>query len=299
MCIIVVKNKNINKLPQEKYLKNCFENNSEGAGFMYTYKGKVVIDKGYMNYKDFLKHYNKLCRKFNDFKNKSLIMHFRIGTAGTNSKENTHPYPVTDSISLLHKTYIKTDLGVTHNGIIHDYNPTKQEKKLDINDTQSFIIKYIYPLYSHYKDFYKNEYILKGMEDITGSRLAFLDKNDIISLVGEFDEDEDGILYSNDGYKTNYMLSYTYYSPHSSTNTIYDYDYNYENHKKEDTSLYDLELDSNWYICIEGKEFEKVGDRQLIFDYYDYALYEIKNGKYEFISEDVEIYDENGEEIIL
>lgn len=301
MCIIVVKDK-FNPLPKEEYLKNCFDNNPDGAGFMYTKQGKVIIDKGYMNYKSFLKQYNKLCRKFNDFENKSLIMHFRIGTAGSNSKENTHPYPVTDSISQLHKTYIKTDLGMAHNGIIHDYNPTKKEKKLDINDTQNFIIKYVYPLYSHYKDFYKNEYIMSGLNDITGSRLAFLDKNDIITLVGEFEEDEEGIKYSNDGFRTNWYTRYVtnsyYTTPHASTNTIYDYDEN--DYTYDHDGLYDLQLEPNWYISVEEKMAEKVGDRRLIYDYYEGSLFEITDrGNYVFISDVVEIYDENGEEIIL
>lgn len=293
MCIIVVKDK-YNSLPKTEYLENCFDNNPDGAGFMYTKRGKVIIDKGYMTYKSFIKQYNKLCRKFNNFENKALIMHFRIGTAGTNSAKNTHPYPITDSISQLHKTYIKTDLGMAHNGIIHNYNPSAKEKKLDINDTQNFIIKYVYSLYSHYKDFYKNEYILAGLDDITGSKLAFLDKNDIISLVGEFEEDENGIKYSNDTYKHNWYSRYYYQFPE------YDYpEYNYNSDYKTQESLYDLQLEPNWYISVDEKEFEKVGERRLVYDYYDECLYELKNNKYEYISDKVEVFDENGEEVIL
>ena len=139
MCIIVVKDKK-NKLPKEEYLRNCFENNPDGAGFMYTKKGSVIIDKGYMTYKNFIKRYKKLCKKFNNFDNKALIMHFRIGTAGANSPQNTHPYPITDDKKLLHKTYVKTNLGMAHNGIIRAYNPPQNVK--DINDTQNFIMNY-------------------------------------------------------------------------------------------------------------------------------------------------------------
>lgn len=296
MCIIVVKDKH-NPLPKASYLENCFDNNPDGAGFMYTKRNKVVIDKGYMTYKSFMKQYDKLCRKFNNFKNKSLIIHFRIGTAGSNSKKNTHPYPITDNISKLHAKYIRTDLGMAHNGIIQEYNPTRKEKRLDINDTQNFIIKYVYPLYSHYKDFYKNQYITSGLEDITGSRLAFLDKNDIITLVGEFEKDEDGIKYSNDGFKSNWYTRYYL----SNTNRYYNTTeyYNTKNTYERDNT-YDLQLESNWYISVEEKELEKVGDRRLIYDYYEGGLYELlDSGQYEFISHMVDIFDENGEEVIL
>ena len=120
MCIIVAKDKKT-KLPKEEYLRNCFESNDDGAGFMYVDNGKVIIDKGYMKYDKFIKHYHELCKKYNNFKNKALVMHFRIGTAGENSKANTHPYPITRHRKPLHKTFVKTDLGVVHNGIIHDY----------------------------------------------------------------------------------------------------------------------------------------------------------------------------------
>ena len=167
MCIIVAKDK-MTQLPKTEYLKNCFENNSDGAGFMYVDNGKVIIDKGYMTYSNFIKHYNKLCKKYNDFKNKSLVMHFRIGTAGANSQENTHPYPITNDKNTLHKRYYMTDLGMAHNGIISQYNPPLEDKT--INDTQNFIIKYVHPLYSHYRDFYKNPYIMDGLSDITNSK---------------------------------------------------------------------------------------------------------------------------------
>ena len=54
-------------------------------------------------------------------------MHFRIGTAGANSKENTHPYPISDDKRDLHKTYVKTNLGVVHNGIIENYIALREE----------------------------------------------------------------------------------------------------------------------------------------------------------------------------
>lgn len=288
MCIIVAKNK-LTKLPKETYLQNCFDNNPDGAGFMYTKNGRVIIDKGYMTFRSFIKRYHKLCKRFNNFENKALVMHFRIGTAGANSPQNTHPYPVTDNKKLLHKTYVKTGLGVVHNGIISQYNPEKHIK--DVNDTQNFIMKYLYPLYSNYRTFYKNEFIMDGISDITNSRLVFLDTNDTLSFVGEFEKDENGVLYSNSTYKTDW---YSYYNKYYYGDYVKD---------EEDKPNYEteLQLEPNWYISVEGKEFEKVGDRQIIYDYYSGFLYEIDDvgDTIRELGWDAEIFDENGEEIIL
>lgn len=302
MCIIVAKDK-ITPLPHEKYLKNCFDNNPDGAGFMYVNNDKVIIDKGYMTYKSFLKRYKKLCRKYNNFKNKSLVMHFRIGTAGANSKENTHPYAVSYDKNILHKTYYRTDLGVAHNGIIHDYNPPIDKK--DINDTQNFIMKYIYPLYKNYKKFYKNKYIMDGIEKITNSKFAFLDKYDNIYLVGKFETDDDGVKYSNSNYLPYYNYGYDYYRYYD----LYDnYKYKQLDTKSDEDFVkniadiddeYEVVLESNWYYSVDEKPFEYVGDKLLVYDFYYGLLYEVNAmGDYELIGEDVIIYDENGEEVI-
>lgn len=305
MCIIVAKDK-MTKLPKDEYLKNCFDNNPDGAGFMYVDNEKVIIDKGYMTYKSFKKRYKKLCRKYNDFINKSLVMHFRIGTAGANSKENTHPYPVHYDKDILHKTYYRTSLGMAHNGIIHDYNPPAGDKTT--NDTQNFIMKYVYPLYKHYPKFYKNKYIMDGLKDITGSKLAFLDKSDNIYLVGDFKTDDNGVKYSNSNYLSSYDEYYDKYYDYGRYYDYYDaYDYpKLDKKSKEETKNiseideeYEIVLESNWYYSVSEKPFEKVGDKLLVYDYYYGLLYEVNDmGDYELIGEDVMIFDENGEELI-
>ena len=74
MCIIIAKDKK-SRIPTEKELKNSFEWNNDGAGFMYVDNNKVVIDKGYMTWESFIKRYKTLLQKYNNFKNKSLVIH--------------------------------------------------------------------------------------------------------------------------------------------------------------------------------------------------------------------------------
>ena len=68
MCIIIAKTKTM-RLPTETELRNCFSRNPDGAGFMYVDNEKVVIDKGYMDVNTFIKRFNKLCKRNNNFIN--------------------------------------------------------------------------------------------------------------------------------------------------------------------------------------------------------------------------------------
>lgn len=302
MCIIIAKDKK-SKLPTMETLETCFNHNSDGAGLMYVDKGKVVIDKGFMTFNDLKKHLEVLYKKYNNFKNKSLVIHCRIGTSGTNTKENTHPYCISDDFKELHKTKVLCDLGMVHNGIITDYTPLDNVN--NTNDTQEFIMKYISPIYKHYKDFYKNEYILSGLKDITNSRLVFLDTNDDLYYVGEFEE-ENGIKYSNSTYKPytfkyidDYDCSYYHNSWWDKKAKEYlDNGYTYlEKQDKVDEKEYDekdlILLQPNWFIA-NDYGWEEVGDRTLYFNTTNYDLYEeLKNGEMIKIGENTFVYDED------
>lgn len=195
MCIIIVKDKKM-RTPSEKELKRAFESNQDGAGFMYTDNGKVIIDKGYMVYEDFIREYKNLCKRFNNFKNKSLVIHCRIGTSGTNTPGNTHPYPLTNSIKNMQKIDNKCDIGIAHNGIIHDFVPASSE----YNDTQEFIKEFVYKLYKFDNNFYTRTYYRDLIKDISGSKFAILDKDDNLYLIGDYLFDNN-LKFSNNSYK--------------------------------------------------------------------------------------------------
>lgn len=314
MCIIISKEKSA-RLPKEEELKQSFEYNSDGAGFMYVENGQVVIDKGYMKYDEFIGHYRNLLKKFNNFKDKSLVIHCRIGTSGGNTRGNTHPYPITNNVNLLHNTKLFTDIGIAHNGIIHGYGQTT-----GINDTQEFIMKYIHPLHENWKYFYKNDEMLKGLEEITNSKLAILDNDEEIYYVGNFIED-DGLKFSNTTYKSyktysNYTSnSYKWYDKKDETSKFettttedfdeerdwQDYYDNYDDfggYEFEDKMRFEL-LDSSYFVDLKGNgiEYEPVGNRKLWFDWFNYILYEEINGEFVELSKNAIIYDRNYSEI--
>ena len=64
---------------------------------MYTKNGKVIIDKGYMSLEALKAALKKIAKEV-DLTKEAMVLHFRIGTAGGNTPQNTHPFPVMDSI---------------------------------------------------------------------------------------------------------------------------------------------------------------------------------------------------------
>lgn len=299
MCIIIAKEK-YGRLPSEEELKNSFTINSDGAGFMYVKDGKVVIDKGYMSWDSFIKHYKKLLEDFDDFKGKSLVIHCRIGTSGKNIKENTHPYPITNNERLLRAKHLSTqEIGIAHNGIIKGYGTAT-----GLNDTQEFIGKYIYPIYSHFKDFYKNKDIMYGIEVITNSKFAILDSTDKIYYVGEFVDDK-GLKFSNTTYKGYSAYSTKYYDDYY--DKWYDDDY-YESwynnfykkqqEEKETNAKNLIKLEKDWWIDFYGNgNTTQVEDKNYYYDYDSLELFELTNNEYKLVAVNPIIYDERYEEI--
>lgn len=218
MCVIVAKQRE-DRLPTPKELVQCFNTNPDGAGFMYLDNGKVVIDKGYMKFNDFYGRYKSLCKKYNNFKDLPLVIHFRIGTSGGNVAKNTHPYPISNNIKDLHNLHLKCDVGVAHNGIISDYSPEGD----DYNDTAEYIMSWMYNVTKFDKKFYARRYYRDMIRQMTYSRFAFLDKDGDIYLVGDFKE-VDGLSFSNLNH-----LPYQDRQKYESTTKYYKYNgYNFD-----------------------------------------------------------------------
>lgn len=108
MCVIIRKPKGIEV--SERVLRKCWEHNSNGAGFMYSEKGSLVVVKGLMKFQEFLKAY----QDHNPIE-KEVIIHFRLASHGKIVPEQTHPFVVGKS------------LGLVHNGIITFVEETTTE----------------------------------------------------------------------------------------------------------------------------------------------------------------------------
>ena len=205
MCVICVKPTNT-LFPSKETLQNCFFNNDDGAGFMYTFQDKVHIQKGLMTFESFWNCLEQARQKTGD--NVPYVMHFRISTQG-HYKECTHPFPLSSKMTNLKKLKGTCSIGVAHNGILK----LTSDGAKDYSDTMKFITDYLYCIVDGDKQWYKNNNKLKLVERLTeNNRLAILDANGHIITIGKgWIKDKDGCMYSNNSYsyKKQTVVSYS------------------------------------------------------------------------------------------
>lgn len=208
MCIIIAKKSGI-PMPKEEIISNCWQANSDGAGFMYLKNKRVRIEKGFMKLKAL-----KKALKFHNFGLKdTVILHFRWATHGSVTPANTHPFPASNDIKKLRNTITTTDTGIAHNGIL-TYD---DDFKNDLSDTMTFI-----------RDIFSDKLILDSLENpaiknliepiVKSSKFALLSATGI-QLIGKF-IDDNGLLYSNNGYKDDpfeqyYAINKNYARPYA------------------------------------------------------------------------------------
>lgn len=197
MCVIVSKPGKV-KITRET-LQNCWDNNPDGAGFMYPKNGKVFIRKGFMSFKSF----------WNEAKDIPMgvpvVYHFRIKTHGATCKELCHPYPISYDYDQLHASTIYSDYGVAHNGIFGNLPNVDEE-----SDTTIFIANVLTPilkLSQAEKISLTEDYYEDLLDFISGSsRLAIMDSDGQVKLSGSGWISDKGCRFSNTGY-----TAYNYY----------------------------------------------------------------------------------------
>lgn len=194
MCIIVVKPAGV-EFPTWKTLKNCFDANPDGAGFMYNNgNGDVSIEKGFMTWSAFRKAVKLLKRRITNDTN--VVMHFRIATHGEVSRECCHPFPLSNKIEKLRMTETDCNVGIAHNGIIHGRKTSKLK-----SDTMDYIQNFLHPLYKLNRGFYQNKASENIIEEtIDGSRLAIIDGKGSLKMYGRWYSDF-GCYFSNTSYE--------------------------------------------------------------------------------------------------
>lgn len=206
MCIIAAKPAGI-AMPSDETIETMWYNNPDGAGFMYAKDGRVQIEKGFMSLDAFTAALARAAKE-TDLTATGVVLHFRIATHGGTKPENTHPFPVSGSMAALRKLRVTTDLGVAHNGIIRTVTPRDK----NTSDTMEFIASELSLLYKGCPKFYEDKNLMQLVEELCGSKLAFLLGDGSIHTVGRFNECS-GILYSNysyEPYKPKYFSSYPY-----------------------------------------------------------------------------------------
>jgi len=192
MCIIAV-------LPKgEKIEKNTFKtmwnNNPDGGGYMFAYKGKIYVKKE-MKLKPLWKQFEKDRTTHPDT---NFVLHFRIGTSGFCNLDNTHPFRITDNLYFC------------HNGILSNF----EKKGSDASDTRHFNAEILQPLLTGQEHLIKNFAIQQMLGSyITGSKFAILNHLGDVVIINEQAGQYDGkIWYSNGNYKASKYNDYSQYN---------------------------------------------------------------------------------------
>jgi len=161
MCLAILKPANEHII--KRRLRQGFQENPDGAGFMYVKNGQLKIDKGYFSFRSFYKAYRQAEQKCPD---SNFVIHFRIATSGKISSKHCHPF------------LINTTVAFVHNGIF-----AKLGNKVK-SDTQHFnndYLRYMPP------DFIHNKKSIRFLEKYCGwfNKLIFLNNKNEYLIVNE------------------------------------------------------------------------------------------------------------------
>lgn len=207
MCVICVKRQGV-QMPTIKNVMDMWKRNPDGAGYMYVRDGKLIIRKGFTDVQDFM---NAIYDEDKLTKNDVAVFHFRISTQA-NNPTMTHPFALTPRIE--ETKYLNIDnalIGVAHNGIIQ---LTSDHREQEYSDTALFVANYMTRIIRKPRDL-KDPYCKSILQELIGySKLAMLDVNGDITLIGSFEE-RNGLLYSNLYHEP---IKYSYYNGKKITN---------------------------------------------------------------------------------
>ena len=177
MCIAIMKPQG--KIIPKKTLEECYRNNPDGAGFMFSSNKQLHIKKGYFKFKDFYEAYKK-------YEDKKCAIHFRIKTHGKIDETNCHPFNVNGS------------LGFIHNGIISGYGNNDKSDTIEFNEQ---VLQGLVNKWGNLSLFEKP--VTKLIQSTIGySKLVFLDRHNNHHIINEdMGEWHKGVWYSNSSYK--------------------------------------------------------------------------------------------------
>jgi len=182
MCIAIYSPKGTEISAQS--FRNCWDNNFNGAGFMYNdSNNKLRVVK---EMESFSKIYKKYVAAKKKHPKANFVLHFRISTHGVINKSNCHPFKVNN------------ELGFVHNGVIREVDNHK-----DYSDTNMFNRQILRKLPEASVAYFNNSAVKKVYGEFIGySKLIFMNNKGEFAIVNEQKGHwADNVWYSNDSYK--------------------------------------------------------------------------------------------------
>lgn len=231
MCIAIYKPAGV-KMPELKTFENCWESNSDGAGYAVRKDGQCHIHKGIMDWKEFEKAYDTRLCKLRDY---DVLLHFRIHTHGGVNKENTHPFPITTNVKQLGKTYTVCPRCLIHNGVL-PITPRKNS----ISDTAEMALRIA-------ESGLTSDKVEALIGELLGTNKIALMNGVRVYLMGDWIQDN-GVYYSNKTY------SYSIYDGSWNKEWWKNYGYNtYDEYKRS----WGDDYDNDWYAGYSNSKWNK------------------------------------------
>ena len=162
MCVIVYKQKKANIT--KKVLRQCWNENPDSGGFMFSTKGELIIHKGYTTFKTLYKDFRKQERLHNE----NFVLHFRIATHGKINEANCHPFIVNKNI------------GFVHNGILNCVKATKEK-----SDTSVFCEQVLRKLPNNFLNKAEYRIMLESVCKAESSKFTFLTNKGVAHIFNE------------------------------------------------------------------------------------------------------------------
>ena len=149
-----------------------------------------------MTFDGFLRSLTKTVMQYGA--DRAYVLHFRWSTQAGIRRDCTHPFPLSKKMSDLRKLKTTCDIGIAHNGIIP--LTSSYSKTINYSDTMEFITEYLSLIVKN-RDYHKDPDTVKLIEKLSDSKLAILDGDGHCELTGGDWIEDNGVFYSNDGYK--------------------------------------------------------------------------------------------------
>jgi predicted glutamine amidotransferase len=169
-----------------KEFENCDDSNGDGIGFGFNKKGKQYYVKGFMDLESAWEFYKKLPEKV------AHVVHFRLGTAGGNIPQLTHPF-ICDERSPLFLEHTTEKPLLFHNGMALRWEMDAETEKIPVHNYMSDTRMLAILL---------GKYGIENKKTIlrpSYGKFIILDKGKA-TLMGEFIYDK-GVYFSNNNFK--------------------------------------------------------------------------------------------------
>lgn len=199
MCLISILPKGTEKINEKTiaFIKSGMSCNRDGSGFMYKKDGdnKVYVKKGYFNIDFMLNDLKELDLKEND----ELVIHHRIGTGGSVTGVNTHPYLIDNSEDTKFTEGVFEKPCIVHNGYIFNIADLELLNP-KFSDTYAFARYFLTkPYVLNILNEFPQDFEFMFSKFLGNSKLCILRPEGEMIKIGNYIEDN-GYLHSNNGY---------------------------------------------------------------------------------------------------